>query len=124
MSMRRSDVRKKQHPNYRTPTIRMRPPRTVPYRITLNSSSVAAMSTGMPDGANTGTRSRSAIPGGVHLNAPYVAAGVSADGPTSQMPSTPLQAETFDNYGKLPLSFEQNVGQFDERVDFVARTGG
>ena len=29
-----------------------------------------------------------------------------------------------EQFGKLPLSFEQNVGQFDDRVDFVTRGGG
>ncbi len=29
-----------------------------------------------------------------------------------------------ENYGRLPLRFEQNVGQFDDRVNFVARTDG
>src|SRR5262249_13691836 len=28
------------------------------------------------------------------------------------------------DYGKLPLSFEQNVGQTDSHVDYIARTGG
>ncbi len=29
-----------------------------------------------------------------------------------------------ENYGKLELAFEQNVGQTDSRVDFIARAGG
>ncbi len=33
------------------------------------------------------------------------------------------KSKTFDNYGKLPLTFEANHGQTDSRVDFIARTG-
>ncbi len=31
---------------------------------------------------------------------------------------------TARDYGKLPLTFEANMGQTDSRVDFIARTGG
>src|SRR5229473_2064814 len=34
------------------------------------------------------------------------------------------QAKILDGYGKLPLSFEANHGQADERVKFLSRTGG
>ncbi len=35
------------------------------------------------------------------------------------------QPTTFDEaYGKLPIAFEQNVGQVDSRVNFIARTAG
>src|SRR4029077_6820790 len=34
------------------------------------------------------------------------------------------QARIFDNYGKLPLSFEANLGQADGQVKFLSRTGG
>ncbi len=38
---------------------------------------------------------------------------------------SPAHNETIaKNYGHLPLHFQQNVGQFDARVDFVAHTGG
>ncbi len=44
---------------------------------------------------------------------------------SSQSTLSESQKQTIaENYDRLPLSFEQNVGQFDERVDFVARTGG
>ncbi len=42
----------------------------------------------------------------------------------SETPSPAQQPDVRDNYGNLPLSFEQNGGQFDERVDFVSRAGG
>jgi hypothetical protein len=41
-------------------------------------------------------------------------------GPTGQE----QRSRAVDNYGKLPLAFEPNVGQTDPRVDFMARTGG
>ena len=34
------------------------------------------------------------------------------------------QARILHQYGKLPLSFEANHGQFDGRVKFLSRTGG
>ncbi len=64
-------------------------------------------------------------PGRVQLGARYLANGPSApQAPNPETPSEASQSEILDNYGKLPLSFEQNVGQFDDRVDFVSRAGG
>ena len=34
------------------------------------------------------------------------------------------QAKILDEYGKLPLSFEANYGQTDERVKFLSRGSG
>ena len=35
-----------------------------------------------------------------------------------------LQSRWSETYGKLPLSFEANQGQFDSRVKFASRTPG
>ncbi len=53
----------------------------------------------------------------VALNAPSIATsllGESAGDPSNSS----------ENYGKLDLAFEENVGQTDSRVDFTARAGG
>jgi hypothetical protein len=43
----------------------------------------------------------------------------------SASPADPnAQARILGDYGKLPLSFEANHGQADERVKFLSRTGG
>jgi hypothetical protein len=34
------------------------------------------------------------------------------------------RSQVLDNYGKLPFAFEENAGQTDGRVDFLARAGG
>ena len=47
-------------------------------------------------------------------------AGLAADSP---FPGA-AQAGVADSYGKLPLAFEQNRGQTDGRVDFLARAAG
>jgi hypothetical protein len=42
-------------------------------------------------------------------------------------PSSPpaeMSARVADNYGKLPLHFEENIGQTDSEVDFVTRGNG
>ena len=52
--------------------------------------------------------------------------------PTAAAPATPPSTESpqaskpqvLAAYGKLPLSFEANQGQTDERVDFLARGRG
>ena len=36
----------------------------------------------------------------------------------------PVRVELSSGYGKLPLAFEPNVGQVDERVRFLTRSGG
>ncbi len=72
-----------------------------------------------------GRAAGSAIFGRVQLTAPQMATGGAATKPADLQASSEAQdSEVLDNYGKLPLSFEQNVGQFDERVDFVSRGGG
>ncbi len=71
------------------------------------------------------TMSSSVVAGSAHFNAPYAANAVTAtETPNSLTPTEANQSEILDNYGKLPLSFEQNVGQVDDRVDFVSRSGG
>jgi hypothetical protein len=42
----------------------------------------------------------------------------------SKVPGDADHSHAKENYGKLPLAFEANVGQTDSRVDFLARTGG
>ena len=37
---------------------------------------------------------------------------------------TPVSPRVVESYGKLPLSFEQNIGQTDPRVKFLARASG
>ena len=39
-------------------------------------------------------------------------------------PDTVSQARVNKSYGKLPLSFEVNVGQTDKKVKFLSRAGG
>src|SRR5262249_48309638 len=39
-------------------------------------------------------------------------------------PAAPAEAPVAERYGRLPLSFEQNVGQTAEGVDFLARGAG
>src|SRR3972149_8900667 len=39
-------------------------------------------------------------------------------------PDTVTQARVNKSYGKLPLSFEVNVGQTDKNVKFLSRAGG
>ncbi len=99
--------------------------RIAPSRLALNLSSVAAMATGRLAAPMPGLAARSMMPGAMPLDAPAIAAGGSAaNAPSNQAPSATQESEMVDNYGKLPVSFEQNIGQFDERVDFVARGSG
>jgi uncharacterized repeat protein (TIGR01451 family) len=44
--------------------------------------------------------------------------------PTVPAPDKQTQAEVREQYGKLPLSFELNKGQTDERVKFLSRANG
>jgi hypothetical protein len=63
-------------------------------------------------------------PGRVSLDAPFPGNGPSvSQAPNPSTPSEAAQSEVLDNFGKLPLSFEQNVGQFDDGVDFVSHAG-
>jgi hypothetical protein len=39
-------------------------------------------------------------------------------------PDKAAKARIVENYGKLPLSFEKNQGQTDEKVGFLSRGGG
>ena len=39
-------------------------------------------------------------------------------------PDSAGKARIVENYGKLPLSFEANQGQTDEKVKFLSRGGG
>ncbi|WP_164928934.1 SBBP repeat-containing protein [Gloeobacter violaceus] len=64
----------------------------------------------------------------VFANPPLLwAAPTPAAVPPPKTPA-PLQAtlelQANQNYGRLPVSFEPNVGQTDERVKFLARAGG
>jgi hypothetical protein len=45
------------------------------------------------------------------------------DGGQSHVPGAARKTAAQDHYGKLPLSFEPNLGQFDARVDYVAHAG-
>ena len=49
---------------------------------------------------------------------------VTADGPGHGAADAPARAHVDRAYGRLPLSFEANVGQTDASVDFVARGTG
>jgi hypothetical protein len=63
--------------------------------------------------------------GTVRLGSPPPMASPAGTGMQSaKTPTEAKESEILDNYGKLPLSFEQNVGQIDDRVDFVSRAGG
>jgi len=44
--------------------------------------------------------------------------------PATQEPYTEAKTRAVQSYGKLPLSFEHNEGQVDEKVKFLARWGG
>jgi hypothetical protein len=56
---------------------------------------------------------------------PLINRGAKAVSPGSAPQADPkTQARILDNYGKLPLSFEENEGQTDERVKFLSRTSG
>jgi hypothetical protein len=48
---------------------------------------------------------------------------VPSPAPVTAAPATQVEAAA-ERYGALPVRFEPNVGQFDERVEFVARAGG
>ncbi len=63
-------------------------------------------------------QSRDAVPPAVPVGFTPVGSANSQGNLSDAHKQTPAE-----NYGRLPLSFEQNVGQFDGRVDFVARTG-
>ena len=45
-------------------------------------------------------------------------------GEVSQSTETPNQKALTSAYGKLPLSFERNVGQTDDRVRFISHGDG
>jgi hypothetical protein len=44
--------------------------------------------------------------------------------PKAPEPDGAGKARIVENYGKLPLSFEKNQGQTDEKVGFLSRGGG
>ncbi|MDL1959337.1 MAG: hypothetical protein LWX01_10220 [Deltaproteobacteria bacterium] len=44
--------------------------------------------------------------------------------PKAPEPDSAGKARIVENYGKLPLSFEENQGQTDEKVGFLSRGGG
>ena len=44
--------------------------------------------------------------------------------PKAPEPDSAGKARIVENYGKLPLSFEKNQGQTDEKVKFLSRGGG
>jgi hypothetical protein len=44
--------------------------------------------------------------------------------PKAPEPDRAGKARIVENYGKLPLSFEKNQGQTDEKVGFLSRGGG
>ncbi len=73
--------------------------------------------------SNRGVVDRQSIPSRAQFGAAAIGTGKSADQVSnSQVPTE--KSEILNSYGKLPLSFEQNIGQFDERVDFVSRAVG
>jgi hypothetical protein len=56
-----------------------------------------------------------------HISPPLVPRSAVANG--LSQPDPAMQAKVAESYGKLPLSFEANHGQADERVKFLSRTG-
>ncbi|MDX6284417.1 MAG: hypothetical protein QOH03_5488, partial [Kribbellaceae bacterium] len=44
--------------------------------------------------------------------------------PSDRKPDAAIKARAGDIYGKLPMTFESNAGQTDERVNFLARGAG
>src|SRR5262249_31539923 len=67
--------------------------------------------------ATATTRSAQVIPGEV-TRPPVLAID------NAPKPLAPNKAMPAADYGKVPLSFEQNVGQTDSRVEFMVRTSG
>jgi hypothetical protein len=62
--------------------------------------------------------------GAVVLAAVLFDAGMQAQSSPPPVPSKPPSVQIRNTYGNLPLSFEENRGQTDPRVKFLARGGG
>ena len=56
--------------------------------------------------------------------ASVLVATVSGAPPTTSQPSTARRGKIIESYGKLPLSFEANLGQADNQVKFLSRGSG